>query len=145
MEKVPGDQILCLFSCWCPQGLILDQIHTNEEPSAPEGGNIFIAMVLAFSAFTSATTQFLHWRGVDLIWTEIFRVLVPSRVDVDTFIPWWESGTAGISVLVAPRTLPDISNDRMFGFLLAEVLHKEAAHISGMSLELFCFQDIQDC
>lgn len=57
----------------------------------------------------------------------------------------WDNAVAGISVLVAPRTLPDISNDRMFGFLLAEVLHKEAAHISGMSLELFCFQDIQDC
>lgn len=67
-------------------------------------------------------------------------------MDVDIFIPWWGSGTvlAGtlIGVLDGPRTLPDVSNDRMLGFLLAEMLQKEIAHPSGMSLELFCFQDI---
>ena len=67
-------------------------------------------------------------------------------MDVDIFIPGWESGTvlAGtlISVLDGPRTLPDISHDRMLGFLLAEMFQKETAHASGMSLELFCFQYI---
>lgn len=46
-KKIPGDQVFCFFSCWRPQGLIFDQIHTNEEPSAPEGVDIFIAMVFA--------------------------------------------------------------------------------------------------
>lgn len=46
-KKIPGDQVFCLFSCWCPQGLIFDQIHTDEEPRAPEGGDIFTATVLA--------------------------------------------------------------------------------------------------
>lgn len=64
-------------------------------------------------------------------------------MDVDIFIPWWESGTVLAGTLIDdPRTLPDISNDRMLGFLLAEMLQKETAHPSGMSLELFCFQDI---
>ena len=54
-----------------------------------------------------------------------------------------ESGTVLAGTLIDdPRTLPDISNDRMLGFLLAEMLQKETAHPSGMSLELFCFQDI---
>lgn len=38
-KKIPGDQVFCLFSCWCPQGLIFDQIHTDEEPRAPDISN----------------------------------------------------------------------------------------------------------
>lgn len=34
-EKVPGHQVVSLFGGWCPGGLILDQIHTNEEPDTP--------------------------------------------------------------------------------------------------------------
>lgn len=36
-KKIPGHQVISLFGCWCPCGLIFDQIHTNEEPSAPGG------------------------------------------------------------------------------------------------------------
>jgi hypothetical protein len=64
-------------------------------------------------------------------------------VDISPVAGRWDSVVAGVLVSVhTPRALPDISNDRVLGFLLGEVLQKETAHISGVSLELFCFQDI---
>lgn len=85
-KKIPGDQVFCLFSCWCPQGFIFDQIHTDEEPRAPEGGDIFTAMVLA-SALASATPftlEIVGWRKLG-----IFRIPVPSR----EWIPRLKNGT----------------------------------------------------
>lgn len=34
-EKIPGHHVIGLVSCWCPGCLIFDQVHTDEEPSAP--------------------------------------------------------------------------------------------------------------
>lgn len=43
-----------------------------------------------------------------------------------------------------PKASPDVPNDGMFGFLLPEKFHQEAAHTGGMGLELLLFQDIQN-
>lgn len=152
-KKIPGDQVFCFFSCWCPQGLIFDQIHTNEESSAPGGFDIFISMVSA--SLCPGLSCPLHPGEIDPNGVgerlRIRRIPVPSRDNIDGFYPKvgrQNNAEPLASIWLMPvgsRTLPDISNDRVLGFLLAEVLHQETAHISGMSLELFCFQDIQDC
>lgn len=79
-KNIPGDQIFCLFSCWCSQGLIFDQIHTDEEPRAPEGGDIFTAMVFAsLSPGLSHPFSTLEIDGVGWRKLGIFRIPVPSR------------------------------------------------------------------